>query len=351
MATSALNDLSQERNPTPSYETTNMDRFDSTQGSTQYNYLGDVPSTGDIKSEDYTGIDPRTSAEQVGATARSAYESALDRVGTPELGVESYDPNKTRELLQGTSQFKDSASYIDRATGTVAGQLESLLNKENPLMKQQESQAEVRSARMGKLGSSMGIGAAQGALISSALPIAQQDAQTYAQAAGRQQAAEYGATTSEKEAVLSGEVQKYTAEIDRANKNIDQRFNAIMASADAETQAAMSELQQQYKADYAVLDGKIRETLMNQEIDAKSKQMAYEQSANILQNYQVTVENMLTNPSFLEMGKESIVNAINQIQNLATNQVNFIGNAVGVDFTDLIDFYFDDVLTVEDIEE
>jgi len=72
------------------------------------------------------------------------------------------------------------ADYIDPATGTVAGQLDTLLQKDIPLMQRAVNFADVQSQQKGMLGSSMAIGAAQGAMIDRMTPIAQQDAATYA---------------------------------------------------------------------------------------------------------------------------------------------------------------------------
>lgn len=306
------------------------------------------------ETQNYSENTPVKEPTETKSAIEGAYSGIAEGATDQTLNVDEYDPTKVKDKLGDTTQYKEGTSYIDKAKSTVAGQLETLLNKENrdtnPLFQQAESRGEVGASRRGQLGSSMGIGAVEGQVYNQAMDIARQDAQTFAQADLAQQQAEYGTAKAEKEAVLSSEVQKYTADIERANKNIDQQFTALMTSADKQTQASLSALQKKYKEDYAILDAKIRENIVDKELDARKKQMAYEQSANILQNYQVTVENMMTNPNFLELGREAIVNSINQIQNLATNQVNFIGNAVGVDFTDLIDFYFDPVLTTEDIE-
>lgn len=62
------------------------------------------------------------------------------------------------------------------ATDTVQGQLDSILKSDSPLMRQAETMGKQRANQRGLLNSSMGVGAAVDSMISSALPVAQQDA-------------------------------------------------------------------------------------------------------------------------------------------------------------------------------
>lgn len=79
-----------------------------------------------------------------------------------------------------TPTVSEAGSYVNPATDTVAGQLDALLQSGSPLMQRAANFADVQSQRKGLLGSSMAAGAAQGAMMDRALPIAQQDASTYA---------------------------------------------------------------------------------------------------------------------------------------------------------------------------
>lgn len=59
---------------------------------------------------------------------------------------------------------------------TVQGQLGSMLDSDSPLMKQAATMGKQQANQRGLLNSSMGVGAAQNAMIRNAMPIAQQDA-------------------------------------------------------------------------------------------------------------------------------------------------------------------------------
>lgn len=93
----------------------------------------------------------------------------------------------------GGYQFRE-AGYatrnVDRATGTVGGQLDSILAQDGLHMQRARSNALQMAADMGLRNSSIAVGAAQGALIDRATPIATADAQIYNDAArDNQQAA------------------------------------------------------------------------------------------------------------------------------------------------------------------
>lgn len=298
------------------------------------------------------GADPITPEERpdnpLNPTVEETKEDLRDAYGNiakeAEENMPQYDPNKTNELLEQAGSFKKGSSYIDEATGTVAGQLETLLASDSPYIKQAEQSAAEQSQSRGMLNSSLAMQSGREAAISQALPIAQQDAKAYTEAGKAEQLADYGAQTSEYEAVLSSAVNEHSSAI----KN---RFTALMKGADQESQVMLADLQARYQKDMALFDNVLQERIMDKEIDARKKQTAYESASAIMQNYQVTVENMMTNPDFLALGAEQIANSINQFQNLALNQINFIGNSVGIDFTDYTEFYFDDIFTVGDFED
>lgn len=80
--------------------------------------------------------------------------------------------------MQGPSTWE-----VDPKTQTVAGQLESVIAKDSPLMQQARARAMQSMQQRGMLNSSMAMGAADSAMYDSALRIATPDAQTYADAA------------------------------------------------------------------------------------------------------------------------------------------------------------------------
>jgi hypothetical protein len=81
------------------------------------------------------------------------------------------------------SNLKQEKSWnIDPATQTVAGQLQTVIATDSPLMQQARARALQQKNSSGLLNSSMAISAADSALYDKALEIAKPDAQTYADA-------------------------------------------------------------------------------------------------------------------------------------------------------------------------
>lgn len=86
-------------------------------------------------------------------------------------------------FTQRDKTFTPYISQVDKPTETVQGQLKSLFDEGNPLMVQARNRAEAAAAGRGLQNSSLAVGASQLAQMNAAMPIAQQDAATYAQRA------------------------------------------------------------------------------------------------------------------------------------------------------------------------
>jgi hypothetical protein len=83
----------------------------------------------------------------------------------------------------GTAQTYDPSQWSVANSQTVQGQLGGILKQDSPLMQLAGTQAKQQMSGRGLLNSSMAVGAGQNAVIQNALPIAQQDAATRADAA------------------------------------------------------------------------------------------------------------------------------------------------------------------------
>jgi hypothetical protein len=77
------------------------------------------------------------------------------------------------------AQYTAQEREVQPGTQTAAGQLETILAKDSPLMQRARTQATQDMAKRGLINSSMAAGAGVAAMIDRATPIAQQDAETY----------------------------------------------------------------------------------------------------------------------------------------------------------------------------
>jgi hypothetical protein len=132
---------------------------------------------------------------------RTLRDTPTDTGGTTGDGGSSFSSSLSTEYTGPTEpwQVSSMADRPDVAGGnsfvtpeaTVQSQLRTILEEGSPLMDLAESRSKAQAQSMGLLSSSMAVGAGQQALYDSAMPIATQDASTYAQFGLAQQAAEY----------------------------------------------------------------------------------------------------------------------------------------------------------------
>ena len=86
---------------------------------------------------------------------------------------DDFDPNKP------LTDWMPSTQGVDESKGTVAGRMDDILSKDNPFLTRARNSAAQGAQSRGLLNSSLAAGAGEAAAIEAALPIAQQDAQTW----------------------------------------------------------------------------------------------------------------------------------------------------------------------------
>ena len=148
-------------------------------------------------------------------------------------------------LTSGTettaAQFAPQERQVNAATETTSGQLNTLMQEDNPLMQMARAQAKQGMAQRGLVNSSMAQGAGVAAMLEKATPIAQSNAVTYAnQALTNQQAVNVGGQFNageQNEFGLQTGQQKFTA----AQNLLNQNFTAAQAQLDRAQQTALAD--------------------------------------------------------------------------------------------------------------
>jgi len=131
---------------------------------------------------------------------------------------------------------------------TVQGQIGGIIKKDSPLMQLAKTEGLQQSNARGLLNSSMAVGAAQDSVYRAATPIATQDADTYARAAG------YNADTANQfaraNADIMNQARSFGAQaINRANEfNATNTFNASESQKDRTFQANESQRDMSFRA-------------------------------------------------------------------------------------------------------
>jgi hypothetical protein len=263
----------------------------------------------------------------------------------------SYDSDRAKQDINRNVNIREGSSFINKDTNTVAGQLQSLLSSDSPYIQESRRQATEQAGSRGLLNSSIAAGAGQRAAIQSALPIAQQDAQTYTQFGLKEQEARNSMETIQGEAIVSGEIAKQAKSMEQTNQNINNKFTALLRGADRQTEVWLRDFQQTFdkgmqdiRNTHEITMEGIRNTHESDKIDKETIQrnteMAMTISSGYISSYQVSVENLLSDPDFLAMGGPAVNKAVAELQTVARNGVLFTGAAFGVDLSSFVDDFF-----------
>ena len=294
---------------------------------------------------DTLGIPPLELSDQ-GDTfdqARENMEGITDWAGEEMGGVEkgdvSYESPDAEQLI-GDSGLKEGKSYID-AEGTVAGQLESLLDSDSAYMTNAKRRADERAASLGLLGSSMAVGASERAAIESALPIAQQDAKTFAESMLNEQKTANEMSRMKMESDLSAYAREHVYDIDteklKFSKQMDliaqQAANMGNAEVDMALQKAKLTWDAETKEHLAKIDAELTMKMNQQEIDAREREYASKTSSQIMAAAYGTINDLMGNADFMAGyadNPDGLTSVFNNFINLAKDQVRFIGASAGL---------------------
>lgn len=277
--------------------------------------------------------------QEVAKQTGVAYEEAAK---PSEADWAEYDVTRAAEDVAVGAPVKAGETYVTDKS-TVAGQFTSLLADESQYIRLARERGKEFKAERGLLSTSMAAGAAQTAAIEAALPIAAQDAKTFAQAQQIQQQTEAEQQKFAAEAIISGELAKQNAAIKQTHQDVQNTFQSMMASADAQGKVLLQDMQNQHSTMLTEMENTSRELLQSEQITAAKAETMKGQASAIMQNYQISVENMLTDPDFLEMGAEAVQNGINQMQTLARNSIKFLGASFGENMDAIVNQYLKDL--------
>lgn len=223
-------------------------------------------------------------------------------------------PAPTAPTYQATttsSQGYLSSPYVVPKEGTVQEQVKNIVANDSPLLQQAKQRAEQQMLGRGLINSSLAIGAGHEAVIAQALPIAQQDAKSYADAAtnttNQQNAASQFNAGSENQIRLANSQAQNAA----SANNQQSAVQLIGAGMTQQTQYAL-----------ANLDTKTRFALTN--FDAQSRQLLQtNQSAS--NAYVQAVTNIANITQSNTMNQEAKDRAVQTQMNLLNEQLRTIG--------------------------
>lgn len=255
------------------------------------------------------------------------------------------DTNVTAEYTAPTlGEEPDRANYVDDKS-TVQSQLSDLLSSDSKYMKAVQQGAREEASSLGLLSSSMAVGAGEYSAIKAGLPIAQQDAETYSKAQQLQQSAANTAYTTGVEGEVSGELQKQKYGLLNQSQALQASFDLMAQGADAEAQAMLQQSSNEW--DFAIQDSmkrleyQLNNQLRTNEFDYTAAENVRTQAASLIENNQISIENMLKDPDMLELGTETLQMNINNMINMTTASIQFLYDSAKLN----VDGYISGLLT------
>lgn len=218
-----------------------------------------------------------------------------------------------------TGLIGQPATWTPTADQTVQGQVKNIIADDSLLMQQAKGNAAQEMNARGLLNTSINTGAAQGAVLKAALPIASQDAQTYARAA------EFNAGATNALQGQSNQLRQQAAttnlqiEADQSKQNLDNLFKASMVNADAQTKAYLTQA-----------EGDIKQNLINIEADYKT---LIQTSATAGEIYKMAIASIAPIIADTNMTAASKTAAINGLFGRTEAMMNVIGSINGIDMS------------------
>jgi hypothetical protein len=135
-------------------------------------------------------------------------------------------PAPTQPGMLGTIYQAPNAQTVQGVDGTVKGQVNDIIDQNSPLMQRAADRANMQANSRGLLNSSMAVGAAQGAVMDAATPIAQADAASVNNINQVNTASLNNSTQFNAESANKFSLTDYTANADRQTKELVSRMDA-----------------------------------------------------------------------------------------------------------------------------
>lgn len=265
-------------------------------------------------------------------SAQDGYSALANQVAGSETGDYTNYTSGVTDIETIQNKTGGAEQYMTPET-TVAGQLERLLAKDSALEQQSRAKARGQASALGMLSSSSAIGATRRASIEALTPVAAKDAETAKQFQQQKQNIDNEIAKIQVEAEVSGDLTVQKAKITEESKRIDQEWQALMTGMDAETKTAMQNLQGSWQEKMTNLEADLQREFKQMDIDAGVEQMLLNQSHESVNNYQITIQQLLANDSFLDNfagDKEAMYGVFNDLWQTVESDIRLSARTAGV---------------------
>jgi hypothetical protein len=259
--------------------------------------------------------------------------SALLATAPPAATVPPAPPSPTYTTTPVSASGYTATPYTVPKEATVQERVKGIIGEDSALMQQAETRARQEAQARGLVNSSLAVGAGQQAVIAQALPIAQQDAQAYANAAtntANQQNAASQFNAGAQNTVGLANAQQQNAALANNQQAAVQLTNTQMQR---EAQIALANLDTETRLALSTMDTQTRQLLQTNQ----SASNAYVQAVTNISN--------ITNSN--TMSQEAKDTAVQSQLNLLNEQLRTLGHLASTSPAEIADLdlggFFQDI--------
>lgn len=256
----------------------------------------------------------------------------------------AFTRNEETGALKGAPTIAKGETFNTPQT-TVAGQIERLVAEDSKLNQLAQAKAREQASALGMSRSSMAIGAAQKALYETALPIAEADAKTAAAFKAQEQLDINKQAMVETESMAAGQLVLQKAQLQEQSDRLKASWETTIKGLDQQSQIALEGFRGEIEAKTQELTMNLQKQLNQQQINANIQEKIMTQSQEALNNYQVTIQQLLGNQAFLDsMPDKATMNGVfNNLFDTVSSAIRFSAKSAGA-YTAEMNTYVSDLI-------
>ena len=256
----------------------------------------------------------------------------------------AFTRNEETGALEGAPTIARGETFNTPQT-TVAGQIERLVSEDSKLNQLAQARAREQASALGMSRSSMAIGAAQKALYETALPIAEADAKTAAAFKAQEQLDINKQAMVETESMAAGQLVLQKVQLQEQSDRLKASWETTIKGLDQQSQIALAGFRGEIEAKTQELTMNLQKQLNQQQINANIQEKIMTQSQEALNNYQITIQQLLGNQAFLDsMPDKNAMNSVfNNLFDTVSSAIRFSAKSAGA-YTAEMNTYVNDLI-------
>ena len=291
--------------------------------------------------EEIKGVTKIGNSALLDPNVQEGYDKVSEQIATGPIKsnvgyTSAFTRNEETGALEGSPTIAKGETFNTPQT-TVAGQIERLVAEDSKLNQMAQAEAREQASALGMSRSSMAIGAAQKALYETALPIAEADAKTAAAFKAQEQLDVNKQSMVETESMAAGQLVLQKAQLQEQSDRLKASWETTIKGLDQQSQVALEGFRGEIEGKTQELTMNLQKQLNQQQINANVQEKIMTQSQEALNNYQVTIQQLLGNQAFLDsMPDQKAMNSVfNNLFDTVSSAIKFSARSAGAYTTEM----------------